>query len=143
MATFNSFTLIGNLAADPELRYTPAGSPICTFPVAVNARRKNSEGQFIAHVDFFRITTKLKLADLCAKHLKKGRSVFVNGQLESWRKDGKFGINFMAYDVQFLGASGGAGHVAGAPVPGHGTGPEAWDGETRAWVAEFSAGDSV
>ena len=142
MATFNSFTLMGNLAADPELRYTPAGSPVCTFPVAVNARRKNSEGQLIAHVDFFRITTKFKLADLCFKHLKKGRPVFVNGQLESWRKDGKFAINFMAYDVQFLGSLGGPGRASDAPVPGHGDGQDAWNEENRAWLAEFSAGDA-
>lgn len=108
MASFNSFTLIGNLAADPELRYTPNGSPVCTFPLAINSRRKNSEGKPIDHVDFFRITTKNKLAEVCSQYLKKGRPVFVTGELESWKNETKFGINFVAMNVQFLGSSKGA-----------------------------------
>lgn len=132
MASFNSFTLVGNLAADPEVRYTPSGVPICTFPIAVNSKRKNSEGKPEDHVDFFRITTKFKLADVCMRFLKKGRPVFVNGELESWRNEGKFGINFVATNVQFLGQNS----------PGQGTGgtgdnQDGWDEGTRQWAEDF------
>ena len=69
MPSFNSFTLLSNLTANPELRYQPSGAPICTFALAVNSRRKGADGKVVNHVDFFRITTKFKLAEVCNKFL--------------------------------------------------------------------------
>lgn len=133
MASFTSFTIMGHLTADPEIRYTASGVPVCTFAVAVNSRRKNGEGQATEHVDFFRITTKFKLADLCLKFLQKGRPVFVNGELESWKGEGKFGINFVANTVQFLG---GDKRVAPAGA-GRSEAPEERDPELRQWAQEL------
>jgi single-strand DNA-binding protein len=133
MASFNSFTLMGNLTANPEIRYTPSGVPVCTFSMAVNSRRKNSEGQTVDHVDFFRITAKFKLADLCMKFLKKGRPVFVHGELESWKSDIKFGINFVASTVQFLG---GDKHTAGESQNAD---QEGRDAASRQWAEDFGS----
>lgn len=130
MASFNSFTLIGNLTANPEIRYTPGGVPVCIFSIAVNSRRKNSEGKTVEHVDFFRITTKFKLADVCMKFLKKGRSVFIDGELESWRSESKFGINFVATTVQFLGVEKSTATGNEGQSEEHGLN----DPELRAWA---------
>ena len=136
MPSFSSFTIIGNLTANPEMRDQPSGAPICTFAVAVNSRRKDAEGKAVDHVDFFRITTKFKLAEVCNKFLKKGRSVFVTGDLESWRNEGKFGINFVASNVQFLGGSkdAGAGDEHGQNQAGN---QDGWDEETREWARQL------
>jgi single-strand DNA-binding protein len=118
------------------MRYMPNGAPICTFPVAINSKRKDADGKPVDHVDFFRITAKFKLAEVCAKYLKSGRPVYVSGKLESWKSDGKFGINFVAEDVQFLGSAKG-----GDAVPAQGAVPAAprdeMDAETRQWLKEF------
>jgi single-strand DNA-binding protein len=139
MAAFNSFTILGNLTADPELRYTPGGAPICTFSVAVNVKRKDAEGRQVDHVNFFRITAKFKLADVCAKYLKKGRAVFVNGQLESWRNEARFGMNFVAETVQFLGGSKAAVQDGGP----EGVDQAGWDAEMIAWANELGDVPSV
>ena len=143
MPSFNSFQFIGNLTADPEMRYTPAGSPICTFTVAINSKRKDADGKAVDHVDFFRMTTKFKLADVCMKHLKKGRSVFVTGEMESWRNNDKFGINFLVDNVQFLGsprgeAPTGEGHDGAAAGQRQGDGtPDGWTPEMREFVQDM------
>jgi single-strand DNA-binding protein len=125
MPSFNSFSLLGNLTADPEIRYTPGGAPYCTFSVAVNSRRKNAENQLVDRVDFFRVTAKFKLATVCHKYLKKGSLVFVGGELESWRKEEKFGVNFLATNVQFL-----SGKASAADTDG-------WAAESKVWRDEF------
>jgi single-strand DNA-binding protein len=125
MPSFNSFSLLGNLTADPEIRYSPGGAPYCTFSVAVNSRRRNAENQLVDRVDFFRVTAKFKLATVCHKYLKKGSLVFVGGELESWRKDEKFGVNFLATNVQFLSGKASAAEAQG------------WDAESNVWRDEF------
>jgi single-strand DNA-binding protein len=136
MPNFSSFHVIGNLTADPEMRYTPSGSPICTFTVAINSKRKDGDGNAVDHVDFFRMTTKFKLADVCMKHLKKGRSVFVTGEMESWRNNDKFGINFLANNVQFLGSPRG-GTAADEGQEGAALGQPQGDGAPDGWTPEM------
>ena len=130
MPSFNSFSLLGNLTADPEIRYSPGGAPYCTFSVAVNSRRRNAENQLVDRVDFFRVTAKFKLATVCHKYLKKGSLVFVGGELESWRSQEKFGVNFLATNVQFLSSKASAQET------------EAWDADSKVWREEF-AGDGA
>lgn len=83
--SWNRVELIGNLTRDPELRYTPSGAAVCTFSVAVN-RAFVSEGEKKEEVDFFRVVAWNKLAEVCAKFMKKGNKVFVSGRLQnrSW-----------------------------------------------------------
>lgn len=78
---YNKVFIIGNLAKDPELRYTPAGIPVAKFVVAVNrARKKGSEGQDEA--DFLNCVAWRRLAEICGEYLKKGRPVAVEGRMQ-------------------------------------------------------------
>ena len=83
--SWNRVELIGNLTRDPELRYTPNGAAVCTFGVATN-RTYVSEGEKKEEVDFHRLVSWNKLAELCNQLLKKGHRVFISGRLQtrSW-----------------------------------------------------------
>lgn len=77
--------MIGNLTRDPELRYTPNGAAVCTFGLATN-RTYVSDGEKKEEVDFHRLVSWNKLAELCNQLLKKGMKVFISGRLQtrSW-----------------------------------------------------------
>jgi len=78
--------LIGNLTRDPELRYTPSGTAVCSFSIATNRSWTNDAGEKKDEVEFHRIVAWNKLAELCSQFLVKGRKVFVEGRLQtrSW-----------------------------------------------------------
>ncbi len=79
--SWNRVELIGNLTRDPELRYTPNGTAVCTIGLATN-RTYVSEGERKEDVDFHRIVAWAKLAELCNQLLKKGSRVFMSGRLQ-------------------------------------------------------------
>ncbi len=79
--SLNRVLLIGNLTRDPELKYTPAGTAVCTFGIATNRSWKTADGQTKEDVQYHRIVAWQKLAELCGKLLTKGRKVFVEGRL--------------------------------------------------------------
>ena len=87
---FNKVFLIGNLARDPELRYTPSGIPVARFAVAVN-RPKSKNNPEKSEVDFINIVAWRRLAEICGEYLKKGRPVSIEGRLQvrSYEKDGE------------------------------------------------------
>ncbi len=83
--SWNRVELIGNLTRDPELRYTPNGAAVCTFGLATN-RTFVSDGEKKEEVDFHKLVSWNKLAEICNQFLKKGIKVFVSGRLQtrSW-----------------------------------------------------------
>lgn len=83
--SWNRVELIGNLTRDPELRFTPSGAAVCTFSIATN-RTYVSDGEKKEEVDFHRLVSWNKLAELCNQLLKKGNRTFVSGRLQnrSW-----------------------------------------------------------
>ncbi|MEX2028124.1 MAG: single-stranded DNA-binding protein [Candidatus Curtissbacteria bacterium] len=85
-ASLNKVLLIGNLTRDPELRYTPSGAAVCSFGVATNRSYTASDGQKKDEVEFTKIVSWGKLAELCSQLLTKGRKVYVEGRLQtrSW-----------------------------------------------------------
>ncbi|MFC1560247.1 single-stranded DNA-binding protein [Candidatus Margulisiibacteriota bacterium] len=87
---FNRVFLIGNLAKDPDLRYTPSGIPVVRFAVAVN-RPKNKSNPEKNEVDFINIVAWRRLAEICGEFLKKGRPVSIEGRLQirNYEKDGE------------------------------------------------------
>jgi len=87
--SLNRVSLIGNLTRDPELRYTPQGTAVCTFGVATNRQWKTDAGEKKEDAEFHRIVAWNKLAEICAQFLKKGRKTFVEGRLQtrSWTGD--------------------------------------------------------
>lgn len=80
--SLNKVMLIGNLTRDPELRYTPAGTPVCTFGIATN-RSWTVDGGRKEETEFHRIVAWAKLAELCSKLLYKGRRVYLEGRLQT------------------------------------------------------------
>lgn len=81
--SLNSVQLIGNLTRDPELRYTPQGTAVCTFGLATNRGWTDQVGQKQEATEFHRIVCWQKLAELCSQLLFKGRKVFVSGRLQT------------------------------------------------------------
>lgn len=84
--SLNRVQLIGNLTRDPELRYTPNGTAVCSFGLATNRSWKTDSGEKHDEAEFHNIIAWNKLAELCSQFLVKGRKVFVEGRLatRSW-----------------------------------------------------------
>jgi single-strand DNA-binding protein len=116
--SFNKVIVVGNLGRDPEMKYTPQGTPVCTFSVATNERRKSSSGEQQDVTTWFRVTVWGRQAETVSKYLSKGRTVYVEGrlQVDEWTdKQGKtrYSLELNASDVQFIG---GAGERDGIPT---------------------------
>jgi len=79
--SLNRVIIIGNLTRDPELKYTPNGTAVCTFGVATNRTWTTADGQQKEDVQYHRIVAWQKLAELCGKLLNKGKKVFLEGRL--------------------------------------------------------------
>lgn len=108
MASLNRVILIGNLTRDPELRYTPNGSPVANFGIAVNRTYTNKQGEKVDDVDYFNVVAWAKLAELCAEYIRKGSPVAVEGRLQSRSWESNEGqkrttVEVIAENVQFLG----------------------------------------
>lgn len=119
--SFNKIIVVGNLGRDPEMRYTPQGTPVCTFSIASNERRKTSAGEQQDITTWFRVTVWGKQAETVSKYLSKGRSVYVEGRLhlEEWTdKEGKprYTLEVNASDVHFIDGAAGAADREGIPV---------------------------
>ncbi|MBI2033297.1 MAG: single-stranded DNA-binding protein [Candidatus Levybacteria bacterium] len=81
--SLNRVQLIGNLTRDPELRYTPNGTAVCSFGVATNRTWKTDDGEKHEETEFHNIVSWNKLAELCSQFLVKGRKVYVEGRLST------------------------------------------------------------
>jgi single-strand DNA-binding protein len=106
--SFNKIILIGNLGRDPELRYTPQGTPVCSFTVATNEKRKDRAGETQDFTTWFRVTLWGRQAETASQYLTKGRPIYVEGKLrlEEWTdRDGKqrHTLEVHATDMQFIG----------------------------------------
>lgn len=83
----NNVSILGNLTRDPELRFTPNGTPVAGFGIAVNRRYQDKQsGEWVEDTSFFNVTAWFKLAENCAESLSKGDRVLVTGRLtqRSW-----------------------------------------------------------
>jgi single-strand DNA-binding protein len=111
MAGLCKVTLIGNLGADPEMRYTTSGKAVTKFRVACNSRRRMPDGEFQEHTEWFGVSAFTRLAEIASEYLHKGSKVYVEGRLESrtWDSpDGKrFFLDVIASDLQLLDSRAG------------------------------------
>ncbi|MBI3323876.1 MAG: single-stranded DNA-binding protein [Candidatus Omnitrophica bacterium] len=107
MASLNRVFLIGNLTRDPELRYTPGGTAVASFGMAINTAITRPNGEAKEDVCFVRVVVWGKQGENCKQYLSKGRLVFVEGRLiyRSWEQEGKTRstLEVRADRVQFLG----------------------------------------
>jgi single-strand DNA-binding protein len=109
--SFNKIILVGNLGRDPELRYTTQGTPVCTFSMATNERRKDKTGEMQDQTTWFRITLFGRQAETASQYLQKGRQVYIEGRLrvDEWTdRDGKsrYTLEVVASDMHFIGSKG-------------------------------------
>jgi len=87
----NKVILIGNLGADPEVRYAQNGSPVTTFNVATTESWKNKEGSWEDQTEWHRIVTFSHLAERCGNNLSKGSKVYIEGSLRTQKWQDKEG----------------------------------------------------
>ena len=109
--SFNKIILVGNLGRDPELRYTPQGTPVCSFTMATNERRKDRTGESQDVTTWFKITLWGRQAETASQYLAKGRPLYIEGRLrvEEWTdRDGRqrYTLEVHATDMQFIGSRG-------------------------------------
>ncbi|MGA7579376.1 MAG: single-stranded DNA-binding protein [Desulfobaccales bacterium] len=113
MAGVNKVILVGNLGADPEMRFTADGTAVCKFSLATSRRFTGKDGQKQEKTEWHRIVAWRKLAEICGQYLSKGKQVVIEGRIEygSYEKDGvkHYTTDIVAENMQMLGAAGGAG----------------------------------
>ena len=111
MASFNKIHLVGYLGRDPELRYTPDGTPVCNFSVATTERRKDKSGEFQDQTTWFRVSLFGRQAEVASQYLSKGRQVYVEGTLtqrEYTDRDGntRTSLDVRGSEIHFIGSRG-------------------------------------
>lgn len=126
--------LIGNLGADPEIKYAQSGTPIANFNIATSENRKNSDGEWEDITEWHKVVMFGRQAEVCKDYLHKGSKIFIEGRLQtrSWDdKDGKkhymtevVGFNMVMLDPKGMDTSTNAPEPSESPVPDMDTTPE-------------------
>ncbi len=111
MAGVNKVILIGNLGADPEVKFLGSGTQVANFRIATTENRVNRSGEKVATTEWHRIVAFGRLAEICGQYLNKGKQVYIEGRLRtrSWEdKDGnkRSTTEIVATRMQMLGAPG-------------------------------------
>jgi single-strand DNA-binding protein len=124
MANYNRVILLGNLTRDPEVRYTPQGTPVANFGLAINHRYRQGEEQR-EETCFVDIVAFGRQAELVGEYLSKGRSALIEGRLQyrTWEsQDGakRSKHEVVAQSVQFMPQSGQGGQAGQAGQAGDG-----------------------
>jgi len=117
MASVNKVILIGNLGADPEVRYLPSGDAVTNIRIATTDVWKDKSGEKQEHTEWHRIAFFGKLAEIAGEYLKKGSPVYVEGRIRTrkWQdKEGqdKYSTEIVADRMQLLGGRGGGADAA-------------------------------
>ncbi len=106
----NKVILIGNLGADPELRYTANGTAVAKFRIATSETFTDRQGVRQERTEWHRITAWGKLAEICGQYLSKGRQVYIEGRIRSdtWEQDGvkRYSYEIVADTMRMLGGRG-------------------------------------
>lgn len=93
----NRVILVGRVAVEPEMRYTPSGTQVASFVMAVDRNRLTSKGE--KEADFIKIVVWGKLAEICAQYLSKGKLIAIEGRLQVQSFEGKDGQKRKTYEV--------------------------------------------
>ncbi|MBM9602866.1 single-stranded DNA-binding protein [Desulfopila inferna] len=135
----NKAILIGNLGADPEIRYTQSGTQVATFNIATTERFKDRDGNSQEKTEWHRIVAWAKLAEICGEYLNKGSKVYIEGKIQTrkWQDQNgndKYTTEIIAREMKMLsprggvesGGAGGGGSYGSSqdsfpePPPGYG-----------------------
>lgn len=147
--SLNRVQLIGNLTRDPELRYTPTGTAVCTIGIATNRSWTTDTGEKKEETEFHKIVAWNKLAELCSQLLTKGRKVYVEGRLANRKYTDKDGIERSSTEIVIddmiildgRRAEGTAEEVHEAPAPKPVSKPEVQEEPKETMTAEEIADD--
>jgi len=155
MASVNKVILIGNLGRDPETRYTTGGDAVTTLNIATSEQWKDKNGEKQERTEWHRVVLFGRQAEVAGEYLKKGRSVYIEGRLQTRKytdKDGveKYSTEIVADRMQLIGGgrdsaggdaefSGGGGGTAsgGARREGAGGAPAPKGGGAKKNVDDF------
>ena len=104
MAWLNKIMVIGNVGTDPEMRFTPNGKPVTSFPLATNRFFTTSDGERKRETEWFDVVTWDRQAESCNQFLTKGQRVYVEGRLRTrtWDAQRRFRVEINANRVIFL-----------------------------------------
>ena len=120
----NKVMIIGRLGVDPEMRYTPSGSPVTTFRVATGRQWRDSNGENHDETEWFSVVVWNKLAEICNQYLSKGSRVYIEGRLQtrSWedQQSGqtRYKTEVIANDMIILDSRDGRGRDGDEPARG-------------------------
>jgi single-strand DNA-binding protein len=120
MASLNKAMIIGNLGADPEVRYTQSNTAIANFNVATTEKYRDANGDLKENTEWHRVVAWGRLAEIAQQYLRKGSPVFIEGPIQTrqWEdKEGqkRYTTEIKALTLQLLGSRGDAGMDAPAP----------------------------
>ena len=141
MASVNKVILLGNLGRDPETRYTTGGDAVTTLNIATSEQWKDKSGEKQERTEWHRVVLFARLAEIAGEYLKKGRSVYIEGRLQTRKytdKDGveKYSTEIVADRMQLLGGREGGGTGGDAELAGATSG----GGASRREAAASTAG---
>ncbi len=140
----NKAILVGNLGADPEIRYTQSGTQVATFNIATTEKWKGQDGMMQENTEWHRIVVFGRLAEICGEYLNKGARVYIEGKIQTrkWQDQNgndRYTTEILAREMKMLspkggdsGGMGGGSYDSGArgdsypdPTPGYdGTGDD-------------------
>ena len=124
----NKVILVGNLGADPELRYTASGTAVAKFRIATSESYTDKSGAKQERTEWHRITAWGKLAEICGQYLAKGKMVYIEGKIRSdtWEQDGvkRYSYEIVADTMRMLGGGRGEREAEPAFGPPEGGVPE-------------------
>ena len=125
----NKAILIGNLGADPEIRYTQSGTQVATFNIATTERWKGQDGQMQESTEWHRIVAFQRLAEICGEYLNKGSRVYIEGKIQTRKWQDQNGVDrytteIVAREMKMLSPRGGEGGQSGGFGGGQESFPE-------------------
>lgn len=141
----NKAILIGNLGADPELRYTQSGTPVASFRIATTERWKDKEGNPQEQTEWHNIVAWTRLAEICGEYLNKGSRVYIEGKLQTrkWQDQNgndRYTTEIVAREMKMLtprGEGGGGSYGGGG---GYDPGPASGGAPTEGYGDDSSSG---
>jgi len=145
MASVNKVILIGNLGRDPETRYTTSGDAVTNLNIATSETWKDKAGEKQEKTEWHRVVLFGRQAEIAGEYLKKGRSVYIEGRLQTKKytdKDGveKYSTEIVGDRMQLLGSKDGAGGGGDTEFSGGGGGGARREGSGAAAGSAKPAG---
>ena len=109
----NKAILVGNLGADPEVRYTQSGAAVANFTVATTEKWKGSDGQMQEQTEWHRIVAFARLGEICGEYLSKGSKVYIEGRIQTrkWKdrdSNDRYTTEIVAREMKMLDSRGGS-----------------------------------